>query len=1580
MPNANITPNPPSPNLFNDLAEQVIAKLDIKTCPHVIDLVRQEVQGIEKTELPELRAASERNDAEIKARDWEVTALHEVILVLTQHQNRLRPCKNGQDFVNCMIVWARRQATENENKRTQLERESPRNDQEISTCNGEIAAFKELIQALEKHRTRLGPYESKRDKNQERSVNDLISWAQHEVQENETKLGKLRGDSLKNRQEMVAREKKITALDELMRELRKHQRRLGPCNRQDVVNCMIDWAGQRLREKESTQTQLEAESPRDVNKIDYCRKEIATLDSLIQALQQLSQRLNPHERKEDTNWEALVEGIIDQAKKKSPGNATKVAKSGVASLTDQPEPLASKEMAAAFERLLQEHKGYKDQLRTYLQDKDREDLVAKLAKALGRGKRTADHVRRATIPWPDPRYASPESLARKITVRLEAEFVDRSNQFRKTLASIFQGDPDYAEVHKPLDNYVGAREQLMTKLATVFREGLGFALRIWKDMDWPLSFGLVLYEELTELGGLRTKRREEAQKCLDELLGRNDEEVQEARKLLHGRLSRPLVEDARRGNTEDDKRKKAVEALKRCIDNPQEDTKAALDPGTKQLLIEMALEHSFRKLQPNGHSPFDTAAKGDLVGLAFSGGGIRSATFNLGVLQGLAERGLLPYFDYLSTVSGGGYIGSWFAAWLKRKGFTNVSQQLRPEWREHRNEEPPEIEFLRSYSNYLAPQPGVLSADTWALVATYIRNLLLNLTILVLGISAGLLSPRLVVVLSNAFPASDFYLNRRPTIPSGHPLLWLRTHISYHWSNLGIVLNDWPTIYLVLAVILMGIALCYSGKNLELFGLTPKRYPAYSLQRAIQWRIAIPSALSAWLGSCWLWNEEWALKWWPWWKWVSMTALLTLALWLIAWQLARRAPPPETTHAGQVLWPSMLLSAPAEGAVGGLILWGIIKLFAYWSSHHFPGEAVHFVAWGTVLVAACFGAMVAIHIGLMGVGFPDERREWWSRTAAFIALYILGWTAVFALALYGPLIVLWSRQWVSAAVTVGWLAHTLIGVFAARSSKTGEPGPLTYKGLFVKAAPLVFVVGLLTLLSCSIYKVLPHSAATSSQTTAIHVDLSSHKDSNSQSSSASIMVKKDISFHDRAEAFWRSVGTDLPTYYSMLGLIVLCGSLALLLSLRVDVNEFSGHLLYRNRLVRCYLGASHEGECHERRPNPFTGFDPDDDLFLKELAQQKDLKVGELQYTGPYPILNTALNVTHGERLAWQERRAESFVFTPRYCGFRVWPDQRPPVELRRPKPVEKNGYRPTGDYMYPGAGPYLGTAVGISGAAASPNMGYHSSSALAFLMTVFDVRLGWWAGNPRHKYTWKHSGPQLGIFYLLLELFGSANDETQYVYLSDGGHFENLGIYELVRRGCRLILACDAGEDAQYQFEDLGNAIRKCRIDLGVDIELCVKDLQPVAEKKDGPKWSPCHCSVGIIHYEMLDASKEPGLLIYLKASLTSDEPSDVLEYKNLHPTFPHDTTANQFFTESQFESYRKLGEHIVGHCGKPSFLDLIRDPSNWINRNPVDLKAYLEGMKPKPKREASQRKQNIGELAELLRGLVSTPESQGT
>jgi hypothetical protein len=146
-----------------------------------------------------------------------------------------------------------------------------------------------------------------------------------------------------------------------------------------------------------------------------------------------------------------------------------------------------------------------------------------------------------------------------------------------------------------------------------------------------------------------------------------------------------------------------------------------------------------------------------LTGLALSGGGIRSPTFNLGVLQGLADMQLLQKFHYLSTVSGGGYIGSWLTAWLYRRGLDDVATRLRPNWREQPGgTEPPEVRFLRQYSSYLTPILGWFGADTWTLIAIYLRNLILNLVLLVAMFAALLLIPRGAIWLASAMSGEQY--------------------------------------------------------------------------------------------------------------------------------------------------------------------------------------------------------------------------------------------------------------------------------------------------------------------------------------------------------------------------------------------------------------------------------------------------------------------------------------------------------------------------------------------------------------------------------------------------------------------------------------------------------------------------------------------------------------------------------------------------------------------------------------------------------------------------------------------------------
>jgi hypothetical protein len=330
----------------------------------------------------------------------------------------------------------------------------------------------------------------------------------------------------------------------------------------------------------------------------------------------------------------------------------------------------------------------------------------------------------------------------------------------------------------------------------------------------------------------------------------------------------------------------------------------------------------------------------------------------------------------------------------------------------------------------------------------------------------------------------------------------------------------------------------------------------------------------------------------------------------------------------------------------------------------------------------------------------------------------------------------------------------------------------------------------------------------------------------------------------------------------------------------VPVNRFSLHGMYRQRLVRTFLGASRR----DRRPNQFTGFDANDDLC-----------VHQLQDVRPLHVINTTLNAVSSTHVGRHERQAQSFTFTPLHVG------------------NHDLGYRAASAYGSDGGGKgtgvSLGMALAVSGAAAAPAMGIYSNKARAFLLTLANARLGLWFGNPQSETSSQNSDPPLGVGPVLRELLGLETDHNPYVYLSDGGHYENLGLWEMVARRCRFIIVSDAGCDPEYSFDDLANAVRRIRLDLGVPIQ-----FDPIDVTRRGQGQGNPHGAIGRIRYSVVDGPHvEDGTILYLKATLSGDEPVDVRNFAVVDAAFPHDSTGDQFFDEARFESYRTLGFHTV-------------------------------------------------------------------
>src|SRR5213594_189241 len=853
---------------------------------------------------------------------------------------------------------------------------------------------------------------------------------------------------------------------------------------------------------------------------------------------------------------------------------------------------------------------------------------------------------------------------------------------------------------------------------------------------------------------------------------------------------------------------------------------------------------------------------GEFVGLAFSGGGIRSATFNLGILQALADFNLLHRVDYLSTVSGGGYIGAWLLARMKRneQNIRDVEKELSPEQCPDPNSRAwAPIQFLRAYSNYLTPKLGFLSADTWSIAAIWLRNTILIQSVLMLALGALLLVPRW-----------------SPLILSNLPAVWVR----------------------VPAFALLAVAVTASAMGLRNFG-TSNTMTQYDVLKSV----VMPLFLLSWYSAAVIWSGS--QPWTPTSFAVGVGLSVMVALLIVQGSGNVGKQPRAVLSAWELLFFTLFSSAVAA-----------ILAYALTNLSDVLSDLWRVITFGPIVVIAALSFVITAHIGVLGRALPDGQREWVSRVGAWLNIYGLCWIALFFTAIYAPFVVLWLHQrflLVLPTLTIGWVVSTIAGLASAWSAKTGHGTTgkqSAWLTLIATYAPYIFVAGLLFALSFLIHIVI--------------VGIFQYP-----ATEQSFQSWWGILSSDGFKAMQRYY-SDVLTYGACQALPFLAASVGLgvtafLLSRRFDLNEFSMHHLYKNRLIRCYLGAARNDRMKTR--DAFTGFDPKDDIPLHDLPRR------------PYAILNATLNLVHGKTLAWQERKATSFVFTPEYCGFYRSDDALAPVfpDGR----LASFAYRPTRAY---GGGLQLGTAMAISGAAVNPNMGSFSTSAAAFLLTAFNVRLGWWIGNPRHNGRWNQSSPKTGIFYLLAELTGSTNDERGFVNLSDGGHFENLGIYELVRRRCKYIIACDGSQDSEFAFEDLGNAIRKCDADFCAEIEIDLSQIRPDASTRQ----SRAHCAVGKITYPQTQTEPESsGYLVYLKTSLTGDEPSDALEYAKLHAEFPHQSTADQWFNESQFESYRRLGYHIGHKVFERSIRILtVNDPQTLPDKKKCTMEVFFHDL----------------------------------
>ncbi len=912
--------------------------------------------------------------------------------------------------------------------------------------------------------------------------------------------------------------------------------------------------------------------------------------------------------------------------------------------------------------------------------------------------------------------------------------------------------------------------------------------------------------------------------------------------------------------------------------------------------------------------------------VCLSGGGIRSASFCLGVLEGLARfstgvlcsgqttlpseepSGLLHRLDYLSTVSGGGYIGSWLSAWIYRRWHAAVKPQLdglklayeqedqtrtrgaqpaidaaRQNVEEakralHWNKRaalkrcyqaviqalagesattsgdpwPQPIRHLREYTSYLAPALG-LSLDSWTLAAIVFRNLFINWLMLL---------PLLLAAV--ALPQVAYFFSRDVARALAQ---------SSGWTLFAIVLVG--VCFLIAAVV-------------AAYSLPSHRGPhdAGPPLARVFWSFATPVMLANWLLAelWWSVSAEGASRLELRFVLITLFVLAEAGIFCLGLGVYRSyfRRLRWSTHKSLIegfsnflrkagIFVAGLASALVSIALAGLFYEVVLPATAT-QPVDFASDQRLLVTFGLPLITLIPFLTTSLLSGLLGIFEAEEDREWWSRAGAIQLAIVVVWIVGLTIALYGGALYKESLHPILSfgasggllgglASALGFSGNTSAGPRPVKSAQLGKVGSFLEKHDLLLPTLCALAVLLLAIGAANAEELLAGALAPSPDAAGLAAHL------------------------------W---------------VFVLAALLAIVINWAISINLFSLNGLYRMRLMRAFLGASNS----QRSADPFTGFDPRDTPWEIDLPEAPG---------APLHVINTTLNLVNTQDTAWRQRKAEPFSFSPLHSG--SW----------------RVGYVPT--RYYAGAdGPTLATAMTISGAAFNPNMGYHSSPLVTLIMTFFNVRLGWWLPNPKReegvhlfKTTWppkgedflRRTGPSFGLEPLLMEAFGLTNDTYRWIELTDGGHFENLALYEMVMRRCKNIIVLDAGADPTCQFEDLGNALRKIEIDLGIPIRFH-GDLPFRA----GAKRTNHYCAVADIDYACADGrnlggpEREAlkGKLVYIKAAINGSEPPDIKQYALTHKDFPHESTANQFFNESQFESYRHLGSYAVEQIVAPA------------------------------------------------------------
>lgn len=819
------------------------------------------------------------------------------------------------------------------------------------------------------------------------------------------------------------------------------------------------------------------------------------------------------------------------------------------------------------------------------------------------------------------------------------------------------------------------------------------------------------------------------------------------------------------------------------LKKPEDLVKELENPGiVKRREIICSKDNSFDKDSP----PF---------GLALSGGGIRSATFCLGVLRGLARNGVLRRFDYLSTVSGGGYIGAALGRMYQRLGSVEEVEK------ELEKNDSASIKWLRFNGRYLTPAG---TKDWGILIAAYLRSWLAiqwEFFLLATLLCSVIILPHVLGLEFVSFLSRDIVKSIEDFLPSP-------------WFGLALIVltlaGPWQ-------VVCYWLARSYSFKS-------------NCCGRILQFIFA------------------------------AVAVIILLVIFAVVMVIVTR-----------------LVFSPCISYIKSTIFSSYLENFLSYVEIFLSNNPLKITIYTTTILGSFSVVTLAmLYMSIRRVIMRDTHQISQfrnKRTKGFRKILV----SAFLLVLFGFL----DRG--------SWELWQYIKKMIEEDKLTG--------------VDLGSILGISVIVLSSLRAVIEsfgRRTETTQQISSKHFSALLLDLAGGLSVAISLLLCGTI-------LQWAVLSTDLPQL-SFLGMsqissmwCLIAGTALLWIFMtgynKEWINSSSLHAFYRARLARAYLGVGNE-ERQKPTAKRVDDFAKGDDILLGEYHPEK--------FGGPLHLINLCLNETqdsspygHGPN---RDRKARPVTISSHM------------VEVsKQARPFSLDEY-----------GGSLAQWVSVSGAAASSGAGSHTHRGWALLMYLFGARLGFWAPQfkinesapkSRHSLSWEFF-PKLAMQWS--ELTATYDTAAPYCLLSDGGHFENTGVYPLIGRKLPFILLVDCGADPQYRFDDLQKLIRRARIDHDAEItfydSVQAAALFPASKGPQlcilSPKQMSDNTSArGVMLARIQYNDDSFGTLLVIKPNLHDDLPLDMAVYARENPNFPQQPTADQFFDEAQWESYQRLG-----------------------------------------------------------------------